>query len=606
MICARLAPLVLAAMCVHGQPLPSSHPAVPSPVRAIRSELTAEIGRAPSQPGMQPVAVRNYIDRYIFEKMQRDGVPSAGLATDTEFFRRIHLDLTGRLPEPDRIRGFVEDKDPAKREKAIDALMTTPYMKILNRAEAPFVDRWTYFFGDLFRVGSAQLGKGRNLFRDYLYLALQMNVPYDEIVREMLTARARSNWLDAPANFLVRDHVDDDTSPTRVNNEDTYDEAAITSSKLFLGVNLECVSCHDGKGHLEKINLHLSKVRRDQMWRQAAFFGRMRIGRPFGIGQEFYLFDNGTGYDYKTPSVMRLARYKAEIFPEFLLGGEQPRPGEPWRDAYARMLTSHPQFARATVNLVWAELMGVGIVDPPLEFDLARQDPANPPPAPWTIQPSHPELLDALAKDFAAHKFDLRYLIRLIAASSAYQLSAHYGGEWKESYAAYFARHLVRRLPAEMVVDAIAQATGNFENIAAADAGSKVKYVMQTRSPEDLGGKDLLPLRDLLVTFGQSNRDKGEKDPSGNMVQSSVLLNGKFVKERVQVKEGSRLWKLLRQDPPMSNEKLADEMFLAFLSRFPRPEERRVAANRLESRRTESVEDLAWSLVNKVEFIHNY
>ena len=314
---------------------------------------------------------------YQLRKMARDHVPSAGLTTDADFFRRITLDLTGRLPEPDKIQRFLLDGDPAKREKAIDAILTTPYLKRLVRDEFPFVDRWTYFFGDLFRSGSAQLGKGRNLFRDYLYMALLMNVPYDEVVREMLTAKARSNWLDAPANFLVRDHVDDDNSPTRVNNEDTADEAAITSTKLFLGVNLECVSCHDGAHHLEKINLGLSRIKRDQVWRQAGFFGKMRIGRPFAIGQEFFLTDNGSGYDYKAPSVMRIQRYKADTSPEFLLGGERPKDGEPWRESYARMLTSHPQFARATVNLIWAEMFGVGIVDPPFEFDLARQDPAN-------------------------------------------------------------------------------------------------------------------------------------------------------------------------------------------------------------------------------------
>jgi hypothetical protein len=400
--------------------------------------------------------------------------------------------------------------------------------------------------------------------------------------------------------------VDDDSRPSRVNDEDTYDEAAITSTKLFLGVNLECVSCHAGKGHLEKINLWLSGVRREQMWRQAAFFSRMRIGRPYGIGQEFYLLDTGSGYDYRAPSVMRLGRYKAEVSPEFLLTGQHPKPGEPWREAYARMLTSHPQFARVTVNLIWAELMGVGIVDPPFEFDLARQDPANPPPAPWTIQPSHPELLNALAKDFIEHKYDLRYLIRLIVTSSAYQLSSHFDGEWKESYAPYFARHFVRRLSPEMVCDAISQASGLFETIPVSGSDVKVKYVMQTRSSEDLGGKDLQPMRDLLVSFGQSNRDKGEKDPSGSMVQASMLLNGTFVKQRVKVKEGGRLWKLLHHDPPLSSAELVDEMFLAYLSRLPRQEEKAVALAAVDPKRPETLEDLAWSLINKVEFIHNY
>ena len=127
-------------------------------------------------------------------------------------------------------------------------------------------------------------------------------------------------------------------------------------------------------------------------------------------------------YDLKYPSVKRMKRYAADTTPTFLLDGERARPEEDLRRAYARMLTSHPQFARATANLIWTELMGVGIVDPPFEFDLARQDPDNPPPVPWTIQPTHPELLDALGKDFAESGFNLRAIIRRIAKSSAYQL----------------------------------------------------------------------------------------------------------------------------------------------------------------------------------------
>ena len=114
-----------------------------------------------------------------------------------------------------------------------------------------------------------------------------------------------------------------------------------------------------------------------------------------------------------------MPRYKTDLAPQFLLTGDKPREGEPWREAYARMITDHPQFARATVNLIWSELMGVGIVDPPLDFDLARLDPASPPPSGWTIQPSHPELLEALAKDFREHGYDLRQLIRTIAVSAS-------------------------------------------------------------------------------------------------------------------------------------------------------------------------------------------
>ncbi len=584
-----------------GKELPQSHPKISGPPKARTNQVDNQLAQSVSQPGLKPVPIRNFIDEFIFEKMKKDGIPHAGLATDEEFLRRIHLDLTGRLPEPDVIRKFLADKDSARREKLVDELMATPMRGQIEKLETPFLDRWTYFFCDLFRVSTGEMDRGRNLFREYIYLALLDNVPYNELVRDMLTARSRSNWLDGPSNFLVRDHVDD-FNDVKINQEDTYDEIAITTSKVFLGVNLECVSCHDGHGHIENIDLGLSQISREKVWRQGSFFSKLWIDRPYSIGQEMTLLERGKGYDLSTRSVRRMPRHETKLEPEFLLGGERPRPGEDWREAFARILTDHPQFTRATVNLIWAELMGVGIVDPPFGFDLARQDPSSPPPPPWTVQPSHPELLNALAKNFREHNFDLRYLIRLIATSSTYQLSSHFEGEWKDSYAPYFGRHHVRRLSAEQICDAISQATAIFDEIPITYSNKKVSYVMQTYSPDDISG----PLRQLLQFLGQGNRDSVEKDISGSMIQASALLNSKFVRERVKIQEKGRLYKLLNHDPPLSNEEVIDELFLAFLSRFPRETECKIALDTLQQRHGQGLEDLAWSLVNKPDFLLNH
>ncbi|MEO8131931.1 MAG: DUF1549 domain-containing protein, partial [Bryobacteraceae bacterium] len=472
------------------------HPPDPQPKMQELSRLTAKASPSGARAVVEAIPEKNFIDKFIFERMKRDNIPHAGLSSDPEFFRRIHLDLTGRLPEPAAIRKFVEDKDAAKRDKLIEELMATKFGLQLQKIQTPFLDRWAYFFGELLRNGTAQQGMGRNVFHDYLYDALMLKVPYDQLVTEMITAKTRSNWQDGPSNLLVRDHVDGAKDLEGVNNEDGFDEMAITTSRLFLGINLECVSCHDGKGHLEKINTGLANLKRVEMWRQAAFFGKTRVYRPYSISQEFAVQDDYPGYDLKSKSVVRMQRYKADIAPRFILTGEQPKPGENWRAAYARMLTSHPQFARATVNLIWAELMGVGIVDPPLDFDLAKQD----------TQPSNPELLDALAKDFSDHKFDLRYLIHTIVSSNTYQLSSRFNGEWKDSYAPYFARHFIRRLSPEMICDAIQSSTDVFDEIPIAGTSIKVQRVMQTRSPEDLGGPKLRPMVHLLTSFGQNNR----------------------------------------------------------------------------------------------------
>ena len=570
------------------------------------NRLTEEVAPAVGREGDPSVPRRNYVDELVFDRLEKNKIPRAGLTSDAEFVRRIYLDLAGRLPEPEAIRGFLADQDVGKRDKLIETLMTTTIGLQLQKPHTPFLDRWTYFFGEIFRNGTAHLGTGRNVFHDYLYDALLLNIPYNHLVTELITAKARSNWQDGPSNFLVRDHVDGVFDFEGVNNEDTYDEMAITTARLFLGVDLECVSCHDGAHHLEKINLGLSKVKRTSLWRQASFFSKTRVYRPYSISQEFALVEDGKGYDLKSKSVVRMERQDAEVFPEFLLTGEKPQPNENWRAAYARMLTSHPQFARATVNLIWAELMGIGIVDPPLEFDLARQDPQSPPPAPWTVQPTHPELLEALAKDFTAHNYDLRHLIRVIVTSSTYQLSSKFKGEWKEEYAPFFARRFVKRLSAEEICDAIQQATGVFSQIPIAGTTLKVQRVMETRSPEDLAGTELQPMLSLLTSFGQNNRDKGDKDRNSSMVQASILMNSKFVKDRVRVTENSRMGKLLNSNPPLSNDEIVDEMFLAFLSRMPDRQEKKIAATALEKYHSQGLEDLAWSLVNRPDFLFYY
>jgi hypothetical protein len=298
----------------------------PKPVESKSLELnrlTESVASKITQPSGAVVPRRNFIDEFIFAKMDRDKIPHAGLAPDAEFLRRIYLDLTGRLPDPETIHKFVAAQDPDKRSKLIDELTATKFGLQLQKITTPFLDRWAYFFGELFRNGMAHQGMGRNVFHEYIYDALMLDVPYKQLVTEMITATTRSNWQDGPSNFLVRDHVDGAVDFEGVNNEDSYDEMAISTTRLFLGINLECVSCHDGQGHLEKINLGLTKVKRPELWRQASFFSRSRVYRPYSISQEFALQDEGKGYDLKSKSVVRMGRYPASGARAY---GLQPRP----------------------------------------------------------------------------------------------------------------------------------------------------------------------------------------------------------------------------------------------------------------------------------------
>ncbi len=372
---------------------------------------------------------------------------------------------------------------------------------------------------------------------------------------------------------------------------------------MFLGVNLECISCHDGKGHLEKINLWLSQKKRADVWREASFFGKTYISPEFGRFPQFIVKDTRQGYDLTTISSSRPRRNpKEDITPTFILDGSRAYPGEKDRPAFARMLTTHPQFARTTVNLIWAELMGSGIVDPPLDFDLARQDPANPPPTPWTIQPTHPELLNALAEDFRTHNHDLRRLMRGIVSSKAYQLSSSFPGEWKESYDGYFARRKMRRLSAEQAWDAISQLNNVFTEVKITYSAKKAKYIMQTHSPQDLDKTDR-PLYKILQAFGECDRYDYEASRRPSMTQAALLLNDKIVRDRVKVQKGSRLETLLKSDKPTASLDLLNELFLAALSRYPSKEEMAIGLDALRDNKEQGAEDLTWAMINRLDFL---
>jgi hypothetical protein len=384
----------------------------------------------------------------------------------------------------------------------------------------------------------------------------------------------------------------------------------------FMGINLQCVSCHAGANHLEKINVWLTQRKREEFWAQAAFFGNTRVLRRVELRntQDEYLIDDKErdGYSASAKSYVRVLRSgEGMVAPRFILGGEQPRAGKPLRQELARILTSHPQFARATVNRFWAELVGVGIVDPVDEFDMARLDPANVPQG-WNAQPTHPELLEALAEEFRKSGYDLRHLMKTITKSSTYQLSSRFPGEWKPEYARYFARKLVRRLPAEQVYDSIVKATDLATEIQIPRTDQRVKYLVQTRGPFDArAARNLDPqfkkdIRFFLESFGQANREYNEPSREGSIIQAALMMNSALVKDRAKPQPGSYLSRLLA-DEGVSDEDFVTRLFWRFLSRPPAPEEKDQALTLLAERgRRDGGEDLQWVLMNKVEFLFNY
>ena len=547
---------------------------------------------------------RNYIDEFIFSKMERDGIPHASAASDGEFLRRATLDLTGRIPSPDEVRAFRADSDPNKRDKLIDGLI----------GSEAWVDKWSYSFLDLFRA-NGKMGRGQYLFHYWLKENLRSDRPYDQTVRQMITSSAKSNWVSAGLNVIAREHVQGAAEPldgddlSMVQQLDTHDELSIIYAKAFLGINLSCVSCHDGQGHLEKVNVWLSQRTREQFFQNASFLGRTRYlmywenGRT--LSNEFLIDDHAAGYDTKGATMLRVARKGGSNEPAFMLTGEGPRSGEAPRDALARLLTGDPQFARATVNMFWAKLMGVGVVEPYDEFDLARQDPNNLPEG-WQLQPSHPELLTALAEDFVENGYSLKRLMATIAKSSAYQLSAAFPGEWKEAYTKYYARKYARRLTAEELHDSIVLAT---ERPAAfQQKGRRYGMAMRLTNPAArCSDKDCTDgdTRHFMRIFGQSDRQTHAKPTGASIQHSLVLMQSPVVNDRVRAEKDSRVERLLTAYPD-DNGRIVDEMFLASLARTPSDGERNVALAAMKENRVAGAENLQWALINSAEFFFNY
>jgi len=275
------------------------------------------------------------------------------------------------------------------------------------------------------------------------------------------------------------------------------------------------------------------------------------------------------------------------------------------------MFTAHPQFARATVNRFWAELMGVGIVEPVDDFDLLRLKPETTPEG-WDVQPTHPELLDALAQDFIDSGYDLQHLFRTITESSAYQLSSSYPGEWKAEYADYFARRFITRLPAEAVYDAVIKATELQVPMQIPRLDTTVDYLIQLRGPADiratksLGPKYKKDLYFFVESFGQANREFNEPTREGSIIQAALMMNSPIIRRKIKPLPGSYLAGLLQRDG-LTDAELADSLFWQFLGRAPDSHEKDAAATLLAERGREAGgEDLQWLLVNKLEFLFNF
>jgi hypothetical protein len=551
-------------------------------------------------------APKNYIDNYIFDKMARDKVTPANLSSDSEFMRRVYIDATGRIPTSDKASAFLNDMASDKRDKLIDSLLGTP----------EYADRWANWMGDRLALvmNSTQINlyaDARNAYYNYVRDSISQNKPFNKFVTELITATG-DNRQNGAANFFVRWRQPN--GPI----QDTYDNLAAATGGL-LGFSLNCISCHDGGGHTNSINLFLTDRTRYDLWALAAFYSRTALTNPQRAPNSnnvigWTVADNNTGRyllntttGNKTPRVGSTANQV--VAPKYLpegtsLDGKEPNAGESYRAALARMVTSDHQFARATVNYLWKELFGIGIVEPVDNFDLYRISPNAQLPEGWTMQASQPELLEALATDFEQHGYDLKYMIGTIMKSATYQLSSTYAGTWSDGYIPYFARKYPRRLKSEEIMDIITQATNQPATYTPAGYAQPISWAMQLPDTEEPNN---FQQRKLLDTFLRGNRDDQPRKGEGSISQALVLLNDPYVTNRVKTTAANSTAATLFANKSLASSDLVRQLYLTTLSRPPTSDELNKSVAYLGSPVSGSkVEDLQYALINKVDFIFNY
>jgi hypothetical protein len=481
----------------------------------------------------------NAIDELVDRKLAKLNIEPSGLCDDATFYRRIHLDLVGLLPEPKDVRAFLADRSADKRTKAVDAL--------LRRTE--FADLMALRWADLLRVDRRLLGhaKAYDYFR-WIRDSFIANKPFDVFARELLTAAGPV--ADSPAANFYKVA----TKPG---------DAASTLSQVFLGVRIACAECHH----------HPS-----DRWTQRDYAGMLAFFAPItSRGESILASGSPTAKHPRTGETVK-AHALGSAEPATAAAGDE-------RAALAQWMTdpSNPYFARNFANRIWVQLVGRGIVDP---VDDVRA----------TNPPSNPELLDALAKHAIETKYDVRAMVRYICASRTYQASSKPNSS-NERDERNFSRAYFRRPGAEVLLDMIGQATGIPDRFAGLPAGTRAVQVWDSETKQP-----------FLRLFGRPVRATAcecERTVEPSSAQVLHLLNSPEFHRRLAHPDGT----VARLVESHANDAvLTEEIFLAFVARFPTDAEKAKVLEFLKTKpdRTKASEDLAWVLMNSLEFTFNH
>jgi hypothetical protein len=493
----------------------------------------------------------NFIDEHVFAKLKLLRITPSELSNDAQFCRRVYLDVIGLVPTPEEVVRFLEDRGPDKRARLIDALLERP----------DHVDFWALKWADRLGCNQRFTGvKGAISFHRWIRDQIALNVPLDQFVRTIITARG-PNFTHPPASFY-----------RRIRNPEDAVEAVC---QVFMGVRVGCAKCHN---HVAE------RWTQDDYYGMAAFFSQVR----YKNGPQNFAQYNKEETVYLAPnSEVRQPRTGVVMRPKPL--GDEPvdvRGDEDRREKLADWLVSpsNPFFARAAVNRIWYHLMGRGIVEPVDDF---RE--SNP--------PASAELLKALADDFVVHGFDVKRTIRLILNSRVYQLSS-LPNELNAEDTRYFSHATVRMLSAEQILDSACLAAGVPETLFNLPPG--------TRAAQVPDGELVHP---FLKDFGQPARAEScecERGSDSTLEQALQVVGGRTLHAKV-IAQDNRIGKLLGSGA--DNATLVEQLFLATLSRYPSASERALAESELVTRasdRRRAAEDLFWTLLNHPEFLFQH
>ncbi len=534
-------------------------------VRYLRLQVPVRLAFVPSRPdfvwsGPPPA---NFIDELVFAKLRSLRMNPSSAAGDAVFLRRAYLDALGVLPTTDETRRFLADGDSDKRAKLVDRLLDRP----------EFADSWALKWSDLLRNEEKVLdAKGVEAFHHWIRQAIAEGRPLDQFVRELVLARG-STYTNPPANFY------------RANRDPVA--RAEAAAQLFLGVRLQCAKCH---------NHPFDRWTQHDYYRWAGFFARVKykiVENRRGDVNDGHEFDGEQIVWMAPDGEVQDPRDHEPMTPCFL--GEPLRALDADRDRLeelAEWITAaeNPFFARAQANRIWFHLLGRGIVEPIDDF--RSTNPAT-----------NPALLEALAADLVAHRFDLRRLVRTIMSSRTYQLSA-IPNDTNRDDERNFSHALIRRLSAEQLLDALSQATESPLHFAGYPVGLRAGQLPGVQAMR-FRHNGAARADQFLVLFGKPPRlltCECERSTESTLSQTFQLVSGPTINELL-TRRDNRLGRLLASNRP--NAELIDELYLAALSRPPAGEEsRRVLAYLDQSAdRRAALEDVLWGLVNAKEFL---